>query len=71
MNISWSWTLKLIIDEIKWTNVETKHHKKYEKHPLKTFTSIMRFEYVLDGRKKKFQDCRCRDVGSHWMVGIL
>ncbi len=28
LNSGWSWTLKLIIDKIKWTNVETKHHKE-------------------------------------------
>ncbi len=31
MNIGWSWTLKLIIEKIEWTNVETKYHKEYEK----------------------------------------
>jgi hypothetical protein len=31
MNIGWSWTLKLIIEKIEWTNVETKHRKEYEK----------------------------------------
>jgi uncharacterized protein VirK/YbjX len=28
LNSGWSWTLKLIIDKIEWTNVETKHHKE-------------------------------------------
>ncbi len=30
MNNDWSWTLKLIIEKIKWTNVETKCHNEYE-----------------------------------------
>jgi hypothetical protein len=31
MNNDWSWTLKLIIEKIKWTNVEIKCHNEYEK----------------------------------------
>jgi hypothetical protein len=45
-------------------NVEINSHKKYEKQPLKTLTSITKIGYALDGRKKKFQDYRCRNVGS-------
>ncbi len=28
MNIGWNWKLKLIIEKIEWTNVETKCHEK-------------------------------------------
>jgi hypothetical protein len=40
------------------------------KNPLKTIMNT-RFGHVPDGRKKRFQDYRCRNVGSHWMMGIL
>jgi len=63
--------LKLINEKIKWTNVETKCHKEYEKQPLKILTSTTRFKYVPNGRKKKFQNCRCRDASSHWMMEIF
>jgi hypothetical protein len=46
-------------------NVETKSHEEYEKQPLKTLTSTTRCGYVPNGRKKRFQNYRCRDVGSH------
>ncbi len=61
----------MIIENIEWTNVETKHHKEYDKQPLKTFTSTTKFGYVLDGRKKRFQDYGCKYVGNHWMMGIF
>jgi hypothetical protein len=65
MNIGWSWTLKLIVEKIEWTNVETKCHKEYDKQPLKTLTSTTKFGYVPNGRNKKFQDYRCRYASSH------
>jgi hypothetical protein len=46
-------------------NVEAKSHKKYEKQPLKTFMSTTIFGYVFYGRKKRFQNYRCRDTCSH------
>jgi hypothetical protein len=62
----WSWTLKLNIEKIKWTKVETKHHEEYEKQPLKTFTSTTKCGYVPNGRKRRSQDYRYRDVCSEW-----
>ncbi len=35
------------------------------KQPLKTLMSIIRFGYVFDGRKKIFQDYRCKDASCH------
>ncbi len=52
-------------------NVETKIHKEYEKQTLKILMSITIFGYVLNGRKKKYQDYRCKDAGNHWMMGIF
>jgi hypothetical protein len=62
----WIWLLKKLN-----VNVETKSHKKYEKQPLKTLTSTTRFGNVPNGRNKRFQDCRCRDVSNHWMMGTF
>jgi len=45
------------------------HHKEYETQPLKTFISTIGFGYVPYGKKKRFQVYRCRDVGSHRMMG--
>jgi hypothetical protein len=45
-------------------NLEIKSHTKYEKKPLKTPTSITKIGYVPNGRKKRFQDYRCGNVGS-------
>ncbi len=58
--------MKLNIEKIKWTNVETKCHEKYEKQPLKTLTNTTIYGYVPDGRKKRSRDSRCRYVGSEW-----
>jgi hypothetical protein len=33
--------------------------------------STTRFGYVPNGKKKKFQDYRRRDVDHHWMMGIF
>ncbi len=66
MNIGWSWTLELIIEETKSINVETKFHDEYKKQPLKTFTSTTRFGFVPDGRNKRFQDYRCKDASNEW-----
>jgi hypothetical protein len=52
-------------------NVETMSHKKYDKRPLKTFTSTTRFGYVPNGRKKRFQDYRCRNISNCWIMGIF
>jgi hypothetical protein len=64
---------------LKWICVEVKHFnwllKKLNelmlrqktmnlKQPLKTLTSTTKFGYVSNGRKRKFQDCRCRDASS-------
>ncbi len=38
--------------------------KEYDKHPLKTLTSTTGFGYVLDGKKKRFQDHKCRDENN-------
>jgi hypothetical protein len=57
MNSGWNWTLKV--------NVETKHHKEYEKKPLKTLKNTTIFGYVPIGRKKKFQDYKCRNASNH------
>jgi hypothetical protein len=46
-------------------NVKTKNHEEYEKQPLKTLMSTIRCGYVPDGKKKRFQDYRCKDVGIH------
>ncbi len=60
---------------LKWILVEVKHLKwllkklnelmlrqktMNLKQPLKTLTSTTKFGYVPNGRKKKYQDCRCR-----------
>ncbi len=55
----WNWLLKKLN-----VNVEINSHKKYEKQSLKTLTSITKIGYVPGGRKKRFQDYRCRNVGS-------
>ncbi len=52
-------------------NVETKSHKKYDKQPLKTLTNTTKFGYVPNGRKEKFQDCKCKYASNHWMMGIF
>jgi hypothetical protein len=62
----WNWLLK----NYKF-NVETKRHKEYEKQPLKVLRSTTRFGYVPISRKKIFQDYRCWDANSHWMMGIF
>jgi hypothetical protein len=71
MNTGWSWTLKLIVEKIEWTNVESMYHKEYEKQPLKTLTSTTRFGCVPYGEKKRFQDYRCSFVNNYRMMGIF
>jgi hypothetical protein len=41
------------------------------KQPQKILMSIIRFGYVFDGRKKIFQDYKCKNASSHWMMGIF
>jgi hypothetical protein len=66
---------------LKWILVEVKHlnwllKKSNElilrlktmnlKQPLNTLTRTTRFGYVPNGRKKKSQDYKCRDVNNEW-----
>jgi hypothetical protein len=68
LNSGWSWTLKLIIEKIGWTNVETKRRKEIATKKIHKHT---RFGYVPNDRKKIFQDYRCRNACNHWMMGII
>ncbi len=34
------------------------------KQPINTFTNTTRFGCVPNGRKRRFQDCKCKDVGN-------
>jgi hypothetical protein len=45
--------------------------KKYDKQPLKTLMRTTKFGYVPNGRNKKFQNCKCKYVSSHWIMGIF
>jgi hypothetical protein len=51
-------------------NVETMSPKEYDKQPLKTLMRTTRFGYVPNGRNKKFRNCKCKYVNSHWIMGI-
>jgi hypothetical protein len=62
--------LKLLVEKIK-CDVETKSHKEYDKRSLKTLMSTAKFGYVLDGRKKRVQDYRCKDPSSCGILGIF
>jgi hypothetical protein len=54
--------LKLNIEKIKWTNVETKCHEEYEKQPLKTLTNTTIYGYVPDVERR---DLEIVDVDMH------
>ncbi len=68
-----------IMQVLKWILVEVKHFnwllKKLNelmlrqktmnlKQPLKTLTSTTKFGNVPNGRKRKSQDCKCRNASS-------
>jgi len=55
--------LKLLVETIK-CDVDTNSHKEYDKRSLKTLMSTTKFGYVLDGRKKRVQDYRCKDPSN-------
>jgi len=60
----WNWLLIKLNELMLRQNV-------INKQPLKTFMSTTKFGYVPACRKKIFQNCRCRNVSSHWMMGTF
>ncbi len=62
--------MKLFVEIIK-CDFETKSHKEYDKRSLKTLMNTTKFGYVLDGRKKRVQDYRCKDPSNGGILGIF
>jgi hypothetical protein len=50
------------LKKIEWTNIETKHHEI--EVTTKNSSSTTKFGYVPNGRKRRSQDYRSKDVGN-------
>jgi hypothetical protein len=69
MNSGWNWTLKLLVEKIKCDDVETKSHKEYDKRSLIALIITTKFGYVLDGRKKRVWNYRCKYLSNGGILG--